>query len=209
MAMDPKRLIIVKREIIWNCWVAQGGWANLRRLKRSKTIPGIIPGVSKSWTNAEAILRYSTDSWSDVHAILGASATISRTLWPAKGASAGLKQRASELRGELNLPPLPELEDRSVRNAYEHFEKFAPNWIDEALDRFPGRPLLGWQVGDGTPYGDAKILPEQCYRYLDLKRWTLRVGLEKPLDVKQLMIAIDLLARSIDVSHRFDIGLPK
>jgi hypothetical protein len=207
--MDPRFVTVLKRELAWNCWVAQGAWFRLREMKRAKQIPGTVPGVSRGRVNLDPLLRWSTESWSQVHALLGATAGISRTLWPAKNASQKTKQRAADLLKELDLPPLPELKSRAVRNAYEHFENSGPEWLEWALTAFPGRPLMGWQMGDGGPFGEKNVLPEECFRYLDQVHWTLRVGREPPLDLKQLMVAVELLGRSISVNHHFDVGLPK
>ena len=205
--MDPNELTMMKRELVWNCWVAQGGWKRVRRFRRLRRIPGVLEG-STSRSNVEPIIGLSVEAWSDVHAILGATACISRTLWPASRAGGPARARAADLRSVLHLPPLPELETRGVRNAYEHFENAGPKWFSWARGHFPGRPLMGWQLGDGSPLGSGKVLPEECFRYLDVKTWTLRVGQEKPVDLNQLMVAVELLARAINVDHRFEIGQP-
>jgi hypothetical protein len=205
--MDARTLSMFKRELVWNCWVAQGAWGRLREMKRRKKIPGVVVGAG-SIVNRDPILEWSTNSWSQAHALLGSTATISRILWPPTGARAAVRSRAKDLLAALNLPSLPELEGRSVRNAYEHSENDAPEWFEKALIRFPGRPLMGWAIGDGSPVGPKKVLPQECFRYLDNVQWTLRVGDEAPLDLKGLMVAVELLGRSIEIDQHFDLGVP-
>ncbi len=206
--MDPRLVIALKRELVWNCWVAQGAWFRLRKMKRATEIPGAVPGVDNTLANVDPFLDWSTEGWAQVHALLGATAAISRILFPGPKAKAVTRQRAADLLQELKLPPLPELERRDARNAYEHLENYGPEWLEWALIAFPGRPLMGWQIGDGNPFGPKQVLPEECFRYLDQVKWTLRVAKEAPLDLKQLMVAVELLARSIKVDHRFDVGVP-
>ena len=205
--MNARTLEMLKRELVWNCWVAQGAWIRLREMKRQKAIPGLVKGASPA-TNMDPLLAWTTEAWRKVHGLLASTAAISRILWPVPSAKADVKSRAGDLLTALNLPPLPELETRDARNAYEHLEGDAPEWFEAAMKKYPGRPLQGWAIGDGKPASPGGTLPEETFRYLDNEAWTLRVGDEKPLDLKQLMVAVELLGRSIRVDHHFEFSGP-
>lgn len=207
VSIDADELRMLKRELAWNCWVAQGAWARLKAMKLKSAPSGLVPGT-QSLANVESVLKIGTEAWAHVHALLGATATISRMLWPGPSARRATKDRAPLLLEKLQLPPLPELETRDARNAYEHIENDAPEWFTWARGRFPGRPLMGWQIGDGTPFGEENTTPEECFRYLDVDHWTIRVGQNPPLDLRSLMVAIELLFRNIPVDHGFGVGVP-
>jgi hypothetical protein len=116
--VDDKMLAVMKRELVWECWTVQGGWIRLHEMKRARSIPGMVRGLRESRLNMDSLLLWSTRSWAEAHAILSGSATISRTLWPGPCAMRSTQQRAVDLLSALDLPPLPELEKRAVRNAY-------------------------------------------------------------------------------------------
>ena len=65
--------------------------------------------------------------WVPIQGLLTVGAMISKTLWPT-GRSKKSVERGLALRAALQIEHLPVLEDRAVRNSFEHF--------DERLDSF-------------------------------------------------------------------------
>lgn len=214
VAMEQAVLTELKKELVMQSWVGQGAWRRLHRRVRANMIPGLRRDSPNRLANLEAILEWWTAIWSDCSSMLAAGATVSRTLWPFEhrkprpGSETERARLATELVTILDLPPLPELHDRGVRNTLEHSEEKGPDWLRRTVARYPGQAISGWAMGTPGPEFPKKAAPERCFRFLDTSNWDLHVGTEV-CNLKALAVALRVLGSAIKVRHEFEVGLPK
>jgi hypothetical protein len=65
-------------------------------------------------------------TWYAIQNFLVAAGNISKLLWPPKG---GLKKRGEEIRTRLGIKDESVLNDRSLRNHFEHFDERLDKWV--------------------------------------------------------------------------------
>jgi hypothetical protein len=206
-ATDPKLIQLLKRELLMQCAVAEAAWNQL--VDKIRNPPSYVPESEPDGgvRNQDKNVRWLAAVWASTQGILSATGQISRMLWPEGTRAEKDAEYAPDLRANLKLPILPSLQDRKVRNAFEHVESKAPDWFAWAVGAFPGRPLVGFAIGDGLPMGPKLVEVKECFRFLNTSNWSLKVGHETPLDIRALLADVSKLASTIDVSQRFFVDL--
>jgi len=94
----------------------------------------------------------------DCHLLLLAAGIVSKILF---GTSPLSKARGARLRELMNLPDLPILSDRAVRNSYEHIDER----LDALSDQFPsGVSICPLMVDEDEPAPNTIVLKRFCPR---------------------------------------------
>jgi hypothetical protein len=184
--MQPEALLAVRGEIKMQCFRAMNAAEELENYLKVKVVnydqadPG---GLGK------ALIAYSVDVWSRVHTILSAGGIVSRILWPLPPSEAPPKTQAARIRQDRAIaamersdeiwrswpmPPrtvLGPLENRNVRNAFEHAENGAAEWIEA----FGARTVRAYGVGvESDP--DSQADSKRVFRYFFHDTWRIKIG---------------------------------
>lgn len=189
------------------CWVGLSAWTRIRELIRVGPSSNAQGEVTGGPPDENAYVSWLASVWASVQAILTSTAQISRVLWPEGTRSGKHATYAPLVRASIAIPKMPHLENRNVRNAFEHVESKAQNWFEWALSTYPGRPLSGFAIGDGKPMGPRLVVPDECFRFLNTADWTLKVDREAPLDLRALISEVAKLAQAIDVGQALFVAL--
>jgi hypothetical protein len=102
---------------------------------------GIIESLNKGVLDLDSDRTFEHSTKIDnvfflIQGILVSCANISKILWPGptkhKALQKGVDERASCLRGELKIEKPHLLENRSMRDSYEHFDERLHTWFNES-----------------------------------------------------------------------------
>lgn|GEM_PF-3503382 len=215
--MGPRLLTALKAEVKGQCWRAQYAWIRLEQLLDCTEIQY---DPEKPRGREDALVSYWTDVWIQIHAVFSAAGIVSRMLWPKpprssppvtdhdrevahRALKAGL--RAQAIWRSWPLPKKRELRplcSQSVRNAIEHVENDAAEWM-ETHGSYPVRasgmgPISGRGVQPGA---------RDAFRYLFRDTRRVKVGKET-CDLAAVIACLDKIDKSLPTSIRVDSGLP-
>lgn len=136
-----------------------------------------------------ALIAFTVDVWAKVHTILSAGGIVSRILWPIPPSEGPRQTRAARLRYERAvaareraneiwrswpLPPraaLGSLENREVRNAFEHAE----NGLAEWMAAFGKGTVRAYGSGVETD-ADSQAESKRVFRYFFHDSWRVKIG---------------------------------
>lgn len=190
MAMDRRVLRVYQTEVKQQCVFALIAWQEMQ-MRLNNPEQGLT-GIDSD--------RF----WTAMQTFLGACAILSKLCWPSdtkgKGESPKEKfrnERGQELRQSLGLTDSSPLENKEVRNSFEH--------IDERLDvwarRSPKRMLMSRCTGDpGSFVIEPPMAPTDWVGYLDCS--TMEVTFQgTAVPLKPMLLAVnelyDVVARLV------------
>lgn len=183
--LDEWALAVYMREL-----VEQGEAAQLAAVEFSKALQQPRGGVPPAFAAMQSLLA--------------AGAMISKLLWPTpldtnidgtplsaedEAARQRTLARGKTLRAELNVKSIPILENRKVRNAFEHFDEWLDRYLLDEGNRFVGDRNIG-PKGQIVQIG-GKIPP--FLRHIDPQAGTVSV-LDDEVGYQELFNAIAYVA---------------
>jgi hypothetical protein len=214
LTMTDGALLALKVEIKEQCFRIDLAYDHLDKLlsiRRINYYPDKPNGVG------EAFIHYSTDVWSSVHTILSAAGIISRILWPrppnpnpprtpidrrVQERDQAACARAKAIWTSWPLPrreSLKVLTDVSVRNAIEHVENGAADW----MEKHAGEAVRASGLGVTGPSGIADPA-RQAFRYLFLDTRRVKVG-KDTCDLKGIIAAARRIEQSLPIELHAEI----
>ena len=133
----------------------------------------------------------SLDVWGAIHSILAAAANVSKILWPVPLS----KAQGSAIRELLCVRDDNALKNRSLRNAFEHYDERLEDWHANRASAASTDQLIG--SATGFPAGFSA----RVHRAFDTDTWTLRC-LGESLDLRVVLAALrELYLKSRSVRH--------
>jgi hypothetical protein len=199
---------ILRSELVDQCWLAE---LAAHQLRAALALPTPQPDsaiprdrlVRMTQPEAQTWISWKLLRWSPVQAILESAAFASSILClsdddntpKTKPKLEGERLRrvalARLLVGEVVLPPLVEIKERTVRNQLIHTGEKVTRWA-EGREVSPGRAGLGsWGWGRG---------PREMnyYRWLDEENWDLTVN-DRSCNLKRMVRELNLLAEALPI----------
>lgn len=204
--MRSEELLALRGEVKTQCFRGMNAG---EELERHLTVKRIRYDSTDPLGKGRAIIAYLVDTWSRVHGILSAGGVVARILWPKppsdkkprsdyerilRERARAACDRANEIWRTWPMPgreALAPLEDRHARNAMEHAENGAPEWI-ESFDR---GSVHAYGIGkETTKEGIANGRP--FFRYLFMDTLDVRIG-KDTTNLRRIVNALNTLQLSL------------
>jgi hypothetical protein len=155
MPMDEQLLATMQRQVqeqcaagIMACQLLNGALAQFGELRAQGRLAG--PG-----TDAQAVEMMHNQLWFASHALLNAAANVSKHFWPPRRKRQDVRDafpdRGKELRQSLGVEDDSPLNNRNVRNDFEHAdEKLEEWWLDSENHNIARRTIgeIGLELSD-------------------------------------------------------------
>jgi hypothetical protein len=212
--MPEGALLALKVEIKEQCFRTDLAYVHLDKLLSIKRINYY---VEKPNGLGEAFINYTAEVWSSVHTVLSAAGIISRILWPKPPSQAAPRTPLERRRQERDREscerakviwrtwPLPRQEllkaltDVSARNAIEHAENGAAEWMEKRGGTAVRSSALG--VTGPSEVADPS---RQAFRYLFLDTRRVKIG-NDTCDLRETVAAIHLIEQSLPIELHAEI----
>jgi len=213
--MQPEALLAVRGEIKMQCFRAMNAAEELENYLKVKIVnydQADPDGLGR------ALIAYSVDVWARVHTILSAAGIVSRILWPLTPSEVPPKTRAARIRQDRAIEarersdeiwrswPMPArtvlgpLENREVRNAFEHSENGAAEWIEA----FGTRTVRAYGVGvESNP--DSRADSKGVFRYFFHDTWRVKIG-DGDCNLRGVVTALNALQASLPFEVEMSVG---
>lgn len=213
--MESESILAVRGEIKMQCFRAMNAADELENYLKVKIInyyQADPDGLGK------ALIAFTVDVWAKVHTILSAAGIVSRVIWPIPPSGVPPSTRAARIRRERAIiaqkraeeiwrtwpmPPravLAPLENREVRNAFEHAENGAAEW----LAAFGNRTVRAYGAGvESNPESLADS--KRVFRYFFQDSWRVKIG-DGDCNLRAIVAGLRELQASLPFEVEMSVG---
>jgi hypothetical protein len=213
--MQAEELLALKGEIKMQCFRAMNAADELENYLKVKIINY---DRTDSGGPGKALIAFTVDVWAKVHTILSAAGIVSRILWPLPPSEAPPRTRAARIRKERAIAareradeiwrswPMPArsllgpLENREVRNAFEHAENGAAEW----MEAFGKGKVRAYGVGVESTT-DSQTDSKRVFRYFFHDSWRVKIG-DGDCKLRAVVGALSELQASLPFEVEMSIG---
>jgi hypothetical protein len=151
-------------------------------------------------------------TWHAIQSILTAGACISRILWPSgkgprrdKDYNQAYRETQAELRTRLNVEKSNPLNDRTVRNHFEHLDERLADWANQRIPAFGDLDIVPagqpWAKITAVTRGDGSWVEVPQFRRFDPSTWKVSFH-EDEIDLRRVVDAARQLRNRIPGQHQ-------